>query len=438
MQFDGDACYRAVQSRDRRFDGRFFTAVRTTRIFCRPICPAPTPKRENVTFYPTAAAAAMAGYRPCLRCRPEAAPTSLAFNGTLNTVTRALRMLESGYSDGLADRLGVSDRHLRRLFHQHIGASPRDVEITGRVLLAKSLISGTALPLTEVAFAAGFSSIRRFNDAMQKVYRCTPTEIRRQAATIKNSTVCLNLGFVPPYDWTRFRTFVKSRLIPGLEMLEEDTLTRRLSIGKCDVMIRAQYMPETTSFRIELELSNLNCLREVVERARTFFDLRCVPEQVRKHLAPSIRIPPGLRVPGSWDRFETCVRAVLGQQISVKAATTFAARLCERFNGFPQPEDLATGSLAGLGLTTSRTETLRRMSAAIAEGRIKLDTPENIQKLTEIRGIGCWTTEYIALRCGEPDAFPSGDLALKHYQDTDAWRPWRSYAAMSIWMKEVQ
>jgi AraC family transcriptional regulator of adaptative response / DNA-3-methyladenine glycosylase II len=352
-------------------------------------------------------------------------------------VTRALRLLESGTTDGLADRLGVSDRHLRRLFHQHIGASPRDVEITGRVLLAKSLISETKLPLTEIAFAAGFASIRRFNDAMQKVYRCTPTQIRREGAAPANSTVCLNLGFVPPYDWSRFRAFLAPRLIPGLESVEGNTLSRRLRIARCDVGIRAQYLPDKSAFRIELQLSKLGCLREVVERVRTFFDLRCDPGQVRSHLARSLAIPSGLRVPGSWDRFEACVRAVLGQQVSVKAATTFAARLCERFNGFPEPEDLAQGSLAGIGVPASRAETLRQMASAVVERRVTLDTTKDIEKLTEIRGIGPWTAEYIALRCGEPDAFPTGDLMLKQYSDADRWRPWRSYAAMAMWMKEV-
>jgi AraC family transcriptional regulator of adaptative response / DNA-3-methyladenine glycosylase II len=434
MQLEGDACYRAVQARDRRFDGQFFTAVRTTRVFCRPICPARTPKRENVEFFTTAAAAATAGYRPCLRCRPEAAPASFASHGTLNTVTRALRMLESGRSDDLADRLGVSDRHLRRLFHQHIGASPRDVEITGRVLLAKSLISETTLPLTEIAFASGFASIRRFNDAMQKVYHCTPSDIRRRTERGENSSVVLHLGFVPPFDWGRFRRFIAARLIPGLESIDGNVLSRRLRTPGGDVSLTAEYRPDAAAFRVAITLSRMACLRDVVERIRSFFDLRCDPEQVRSHLAPTMIIPAGLRVPGSWDRFEACVRAVLGQQVSVKAATTFAARLCDRFNGFPTPYDIAHGDLNGIGLTAKRTETLRFMAAAIAEGAVRLDTTDEIAKLTSVPGIGRWTADYIALRCGEPDVFPSGDLVLKRYTSNDEWRPWRSYAAMAIWM----
>jgi AraC family transcriptional regulator, regulatory protein of adaptative response / DNA-3-methyladenine glycosylase II len=434
MQLEGDACYRAVQSRDRRFDGQFFTAVRTTRVFCRPICPARTPKRDNVSFFPTAAAAALAGYRPCLRCRPEAAPSSLAPNGTLNTVARALRILESGRSEGLADRLGVSDRHLRRLFHEHIGASPRDVEITGRVMLAKALISETTLPLTEIAFASGFASIRRFNDAMRKVYRCTPTDIRRQGARAATSSVPLTIGFVPPYDWDRFRRFVTARLIPGLESVDGNVLSRRLKTAAGDVRITAEYRPDISAFRVVIDLANLRALRDVVERVRTFFDLRCDPGRVHSHLSPMLKIPAGLRIPGTWDRFETCVRTVLGQQVSVKAATTLAARLCDRFNGFPTAADIAHGDLSGIGLTSKRTETLRLMAAAVGEGSIRLDSTEEIAKLTSIPGIGPWTADYISLRCGEPDVFPSGDLMLKRYTATDAWRPWRSYAAMAIWM----
>jgi AraC family transcriptional regulator of adaptative response / DNA-3-methyladenine glycosylase II len=390
-----------------------------------------------VTFFPTATAAAIAGYRPCLRCRPETAPASLIRNGTLNTVNRALRMLESGETDDLAGRLGVSDRHLRRLFREHLGASPRDIEITNRVLLAKSLITDTSLPITDVAFASGFSSIRRFNDAMRQIYRTSPSEIRRRGGAQESSSVTLRLAYLPPYDWARFKAFIEPRLIRGLESLDGNTVSRRLRTAQGVVNLAAEHRPGEHAFHVELELENMSCLREAVERTRTFFDLRSNPELVRAHLAPAMRFPAGLRVPGSWDRFEAAVRAVLGQQVSVKTATTMAARLCDKLGGFPTAEQLANGALNGIGLTSRRASTLQSMAAAVAEGRIRLDSAEEIRRLTEIPGIGAWTAEYIALRCGEPDAFPTGDLVLKKYGSSDAWRPWRSYAAMALWTNEV-
>jgi 3-methyladenine DNA glycosylase/8-oxoguanine DNA glycosylase len=231
----------------------------------------------------------------------------------------------------------------------------------------------------------------------------------------------VDVSFTPPYDWERFRGFVQPRLIPTLETLEGGVLTRRLRDGTVTV----EYRPESAVFRVNAAAA--------VDRVRSFFDLRCDPLRIRRDLARSIDIPPGLRVPGSWHPFEACVRAILGQQVSVKAATTFAARLCDRFAGFPTARQVADGSLNGIGLTMKRTETLRSMAIAVAEGAVRLDSPAEIRKLTAIRGIGPWTAEYIALRCGDPDAFPGSDLVLKRYTDSDAWRPWRSYAAMAIW-----
>jgi 3-methyladenine DNA glycosylase/8-oxoguanine DNA glycosylase len=225
----------------------------------------------------------------------------------------------------------------------------------------------------------------------------------------------VDVPFNPPYDWERFSSFVRLRLISGLETLEDNVFTRRLR----DATVRVEYRPREFAFRVDNPV--------VAERAAVFFDVRCDPRRIR------INVPPGIRVPGSWDPFEAAVRAVLGQQISVKAATTFAARLCDRFGGFPTAQEITDGSVDAIGLTTQRAQTLKDMAAAVAEGEIRLDTPAEIRKLTTIRGIGPWTAEYIALRCGDPDAFPAGDLLLKRYSDSDAWRPWRSYAAMAIW-----
>jgi AraC family transcriptional regulator, regulatory protein of adaptative response / DNA-3-methyladenine glycosylase II len=236
-----------------------------------------------------------------------------------------------------------------------------------------------------------------------------------------------DLPFCPPYDWDRFRAFVQPRLIPSLETLEGTVLTRRLR----DATVRAEYRPLEGLFRVQVDGVDVD---HAIERARKFFDLRCDPEQVRSALASTLDIPAGLRVPGSWNPFEACVRAVLGQQVSVKAATTFAARLCDRFGGFPTAAEVAEGSIEGIGLTAKRTQTLRQMAVTVAEGSIRIDDPAGIRQLTSVPGIGPWTAEYIALRCGDPDAYPGGDLVLKRHGNADAWKPWRAYAAMAIWM----
>mgnify|MGYP001256755166 FL=1 len=432
MKLEAEICYRAVEARDARFDGRFFTAVKTTGIFCRPICPAPTPRRRNVEFFPSAAAAAAAGYRPCLRCRPEVAPFSAAWNGTASVVKRALRLIEAGKAHRLPDQLGISERHLRRLFQQHLGASPKEVELMHRVLLAKHLISSTTLPLTEIAFASGFTSVRRFNEAVRKVYRCNPTEIRRSTMAPPSSGIRLKLSYVPPYDWNRFAAFVAPRIIPGLESIEGRIYCRTLRLPEGPARINVEFLPDEHAFGLSLELPKLSSVRDVVERARCFFDLRCDPNAVYRHLRRFLRVSPGLRVPGAWDVFEIAVRAVLGQQVSVKAATTYARRLVDRFNGFPTPEELAAADLSGLGLMPRRCETLKRL-ADVAAAAENLPPEDFIARLSGIPGIGPWTLQYITLRTGNPDAFPSGDLLLKAYGSAEEWRPWRAYAAMAIW-----
>src|SRR5258706_605864 len=357
MTLDLQVCERARLARDPRFDGRFFIAVTTTGIYCRPICPAPSPKSSNVRYYPSAAAAAEAGFRPCLRCRPEASPGTPAWLGASSTVSRALKLigesaLDGGGVDTLAERLGIGARHLRRLFLKYLGATPIAVAQTRRVHFAKKLIDETRLPMTQIAMAAGFGSVRRIFDL-----GADPAEV-------------------------------------------------------------------TGCFKRD-------------ERLR-------VP----------VRTWPGLRVPGCWDGFEIGVRAILGQQVTVKAASTMAGRLVTAFGSdgsagsyegarlFPTADTLASADLAAIGLTRQRAATIRELAENVALQKIALDNSidcaEFEQRITTLRGIGPWTAQYIAMRLGEPDAFPSGDLYLREFaQEAEAWRPWRAYAAMYLWRQHV-
>ena len=449
---DADACYRAGSARDARFDGLFFTAVRSTRIFCRPICPAKTPLRKNVEYFPNAAAALAAGYRPCLRCRPEVSPDQPVWAGTSATVSRALRLidegaLDQGSTEDLAGRLGLTDRHLRRLFLEHVGVPPVAVAQTRRILFAKRLITDTNLPFSEIAFAAGFSSLRRFNEAVRSTYRRNPKELRR-AEPIEpssESSVDLKLHYRPPFAFKTFLGFIGPRAIPGLEQVDANSYRRSGVV--------VTQLPAKNYLVARVAPDNVKNLRAIAERVRSFFDLRANTHEIGAHLGKSallkrtVQRHPGLRVPGSWDGFELAVRAMLGQQVTVKGATTLAGRLVERF-GPPKPEILAEANLAVIGLPKARAESIRGFARAVADGRIKFDgaTPsvEMIGRMCELPGIGPWTANYIAMRAlGDPDAFPASDLGLlkaagltsqkRMAEMAEAWRPWRSYAAMYLW-----
>ncbi len=337
MDLDHDACYRAICLRDARFDGRFFTAVKTTRIYCRPICPARTPRSENVTFYPTAAAAQAAGFRPCLRCRPEVAPNLGAWRGTSNTVSRALSLIELGALDhadvdALAARLGVGERQLRRLFRQHIGASPIAVAQTRRVLLAKQLIHETRLPMAEIAFAAGFGSIRRFNETFQALFDRAPGDLRRaRGADIsaeQHGAITLLLPFHPPYDWPALLEFLRQRAIPGIERVTANSYERTVDLDGVRGIVAIQPI-ERNALRATVRCPKLSILPGVIARLRRVFDLGADPIAIAAHLAqdpalaPLVQARPGLRVPGAWDGFELAIRAVLGQQITVGGAVHF-------------------------------------------------------------------------------------------------------------------
>jgi AraC family transcriptional regulator of adaptative response / DNA-3-methyladenine glycosylase II len=479
MDLDHDACYRAISLRDRRFDGRFFTAVRTTGIYCRPICPARTPRSENVVFYPTAAAAQAAGFRPCLRCRPETAPDLGAWRGTSNTVSRALSLIESGALDDgdvdrLALRLGVGERQLRRLFRRHLGASPIAVAQTRRVLLAKQLIHETRLPMTEIAFAAGFGSIRRFNETFRTLFGRKPGALRRAGGADipagRLGEIRLTLPYQPPYDWPAMLAFLRLRAIGGVESVTDRCYARTIGLGAAQGMVTVEPTGRD-ALAATIRFPVLSALPTIIARLRRVFDLGADPLAIGAHLgldpalAPLVADRPGLRVPGAWDGFELAIRAVLGQQITVAAAIGLAGRLVAAYGErlaepvgalthvFPRPERLATADLAPLGMPRSRAASLAAIAAALVADpdlfSVHRGLDESVARLRTIRGIGEWTAQYIALRqLREPDAFPAADIGLiRALADADgtrptaaqvlaraeAWRPWRAYAAQHLW-----
>ncbi len=449
---DAEVCFRALKARDARFDGLFFTAVRTTGIFCRPVCPARTPLRRNVEFFPNAPAAQAAGYRPCLRCRPEVSPDLPVSAGTSTTVNRALRLINDGALDNgsaaqLAERLGLTDRHLRRLFLEHVGVPPIVVAETRRLLFAKKLITETALPFSDIAFASGYGSLRRFNEAIRETYRRNPKELRRftPPEASAQSAIELKLNYRPPYDWSAFLNFVRRRAIPGLEIVGDDTYQRN--------GISVRHSAPENCLVARIEPANVSRLRAVVEQIRFFFDLRANTREIAAHLRKSPQLKgivgrsSGLRLPGCWDAFELAVRAILGQQVTVKGASTLAGRLVERF-GPPKADVLADADLASIGLPKARAESLRALARALCDGKLRFDgsiaTSDVIAQMCELPGVGLWTANYVAMRAlGDPDAFPASDLGLlkaagvtsprRMEEMAEAWRPWRSYAALYLW-----
>jgi AraC family transcriptional regulator of adaptative response / DNA-3-methyladenine glycosylase II len=482
MKLDADACYRALATRDARFDGRLFVGVKTTGIYCRPICPARTPKRENVAFFPTAAAAQEAGFRPCLRCRPESAPDLGAWRGASNTVSRGLALIEAGALDGgdlesLADRLGVGGRHLRRLFHAHLGASPIAVAQTRRVLLAKQLIHETSLPMTQVALASGFSSLRRFNETFQALYGRPPAALRRTrggALPTEKDGVRLTLPYRAPYDWDALIGFLGDRAIGGVEVVTPHRYVRAISLeGQTGLL--AVSPDSRDRLNVVIRFPRLAALPAIIARVRRIFDLAADPGAIADHLghdpdlAQCVAARPGLRVPGAWDGFELAVRAILGQQISVAAATALASRLAADFgapisadmggleggvtHAFPTPDALSGADLSILPMPRARSSALASLArAAVADPSLfdpRGDPARSIAKLTALPGVGAWTANYIALRAlRDPDAFPAADVGLQRALTgadgirpsavalearSQAWRPWRAYAALHLW-----
>jgi AraC family transcriptional regulator of adaptative response / DNA-3-methyladenine glycosylase II len=475
MNLDWQVCSRARLSRDARFDGKFFIGVVGSRVYCRPICPAPTAKEKNCRYFPSAAAAAEAGFRPCLRCRPESSPGTPAWLGTSNTVSRALRLIgESGLEDGgveaLAERLGVGSRHLRRLFLRHLGATPLAVAQTRRLHFAKKLIDETSLPMSQVALASGFGCVRRFNAGIRNVYHRTPTRIRRLARQTEiqpGNQYLFRLHFRPPYHWQGILAFLAPRATPGVEVVEQNTYLRSISWKGRNGYFEVSPDEGRDALRVRIQFGDPHSLFFIIERIRAMFDLSAdwaaIVQTLRADpvLEGRLQADPGLRVPGCWNGFELATRAILGQQITVKGATALAGRLATSFGKpfsgasglthlFPPPEVLADARLGEIGLTGARAETIRTLARAVCSGKINfegvVDSDAFLDRLCEIPGIGKWTAQYVAMRAlREPDAFPSSDLGLLRAMNltagssrelerrAEAWRPWRAYAAMYLW-----
>lgn len=461
----------ARRSRDRRFDGRFFVGVVTTGIYCRPVCPAVTAKTANVRFYATAASAADAGFRPCLRCRPETAPGSPAWLGSSATVRRAMRLIEAGEcvdsgTERLAERLGVSSRHLRRLFQRDLGTSPHSIASTHRLQLAKRLIDETTLPMTSVAEAAGYGSVRRFNAAIRACYARSPRELRRGRARGPGE-LSLRLRLPEDYAATELLGFLAPRAVAGVECVDERGWHRSLRIdGSCGSLSVA---PEGEWLRVSLSGLPAAALPAALQRVRSVFDIDAPMPEIDAWLDRDPALfavrARSCRVPGSVDVYELAVRAILGQQVSVAAATTLAARVVARYGEplehapvpvnrlFPAPATLSRARFNGLGITGSRIAAIRELSRAVAGGDIDVGfdaEPAALKReLMAIRGVGPWTAEYVAMRgLKDPDAFPAADLgllsAMSALEDrgvpagelkrrAEQWRPWRAYAALRLW-----
>ncbi|MGY2234031.1 AlkA N-terminal domain-containing protein [Pseudomonas gingeri] len=477
-----DICEKARLSRDARFDGVFFTAVLSTRIYCRPVCPARPPKVENVQYYPSAAAAEALGFRPCLRCRPELAPGNSVWLHGEHLVARALKLIHEGFLaehslDELAARLDVGGRQLRRLFVQHLGAPPIAVHSTQRLLFARQLLSETALPITEVALASGFQSLRRFNAAFAEANHVAPRELRRKPGADAGSALVLRLGYRPPYDFKALLAFLASRALPGIEVVEADSYRRVFGDAGSPSWLRVSPW-SADAHALKLELFNVAPAQmlPVVTRIRRMFDLDADPQAIAATLgaspvlAPWVERYPGQRLPGGWDGFEISVRAVLGQQVSVAAARTLAARLLTRFGSvlevppapgldrlFPTPEQLLDADLVSIGVIRTRAATLQGIARALLDGRVDFRAEQRlgdfVRSWTVLQGIGEWTAHYIAMRVlNHPDAFPAADLILRREVVEDgpplttraleglaeAWRPWRAYAVMYLWRGAVE
>ena len=458
---DARQCYDALRSRDARFDGRFWVGVRTTGIYCRPVCPSRTPLARNVDFYAHPAAAEDAGFRPCRRCRPDAAPGSASWAGNADLVERGLRLIDEGALDGatvdeLAGRLHVGGRHLCRLFVEHLGTTPDAVARSRRAHLAERLLVETDLRIADVAFAAGFGSVRQCNDVVRATFHATPSELRRDRKTPVDGAggLRIRLAAREPFDGSALLSWFAARAVAGMEEVSETRYARRAVIG--DRVGTLVLEPARDHVAMTVDLPASTSLATIVARARRLFDLGADPSVVDEHLAADpllatlVRQRPGIRVPNCWTGFEAAVRAVIGQQISVAAARTVLGRVVEAHGdagSFPDPAALADAPLEQLGIIGRRAETIRTVASAVLDGDVLLDGTRGhdalVADLVAIPGIGPWTASYVALRSGEPDAFPAGDLHLRRMLDAgsdraaeeraEPWRPWRAYAAMHLW-----
>ncbi|HEY5975922.1 MAG TPA: AlkA N-terminal domain-containing protein [Geobacteraceae bacterium] len=482
MLLDGQTCYAALLARDARFDGRFFVGVASTGIYCRPVCRARTPKAENCSFYASAAAAEASGFRPCLRCRPELAPGLARVDAEARLARLAAQRMEAdGLSDqtigGLAAALGVTDRHLRRVFASEYGVSPVVWLQTQRLLTARQLLTNTSLPIMQVAMDAGFGSVRRLNTLFRRHYRRSPVDFRGETGTSRDPAepMTLSLAYRPPFAWETLLKFLGERAIPGVEEVAASQYRRTAAITHNGTTHRGWlavgHRPDRNVLTVTLAASLFPVLNQVLARVRFLFDLNCMPAEIQEKLG-NMRIngawvfEPGLRVPGCFDPFEMTVRAILGQQITVRAARTLAMRLAaslgepvqtpfpeltvtfptsERICAVPQP---VADQLGPLGVTGARARSIRALAEALQQGTIRLgpgaDPEREMTNLAALPGFGPWTVQYLAMRAlGWPDAFPHTDFGVKKALGNlppreilalaQEWAPWRSYATLCLW-----
>ena len=482
MDRDRRRLYKALTSRDARFDGLFFVGVTSTHVYCRPICPAKTPKEANCRFFDRPEEAEHAGFRPCLRCRPELAPGSAPVDDAQRIAELVVQRLqedqldEKGGLEAIAGQFELSSRQVRRIVHNELGVAPIQLLLTRRLLLAKQLLTETRLPITEIAFASGFSSLRRFNDAFRRRYGMPPTRLRRRAAEdpaaiAAGDTAILQLSYRPPYDWNGVLAFLAARAIAGVEHVTDRAYARTVHLGASTGWIRVTRSKKTHALLLEFTHSLTPVLPALLRRVRALFDLDARPDVIVRHLgrdarlAPSVRANPGMRVPGAFNGFEMGLRAILGQQVTVKAATTIACRFAGAFGEavvtpFPElhrltpaPARVAAATvddIARHGIVAARARSIIALARAQATGALCLDAgvhhnpDESIRRLAELPGIGQWTAHYIAMRALRwPDAFPKEDIAVRNNlggvtaKEAEAlsqpWRPWRSYAVMHTW-----
>ena len=483
-----NACYQAMKAHDARFDGRFFVGVSSTHIYCRPICRVRMPLQKNCGFYPSAAAAEAAGFRPCLKCRPELAPGFAATEAGAKLARAAARMIEDGVANDVdlahvAERVGVTDRHLRRIFSEEFGVSPVQYAQTHRLLLAKRLLTDTALPVADIAFASGFSSVRRMNALFAERYRFSPTRLRKEGrdgeAVHAKAGALDSLTFVlpyrPPYDWQRVLAFFEMRAVPGVETIADGIYRRVICVdgAKSEVAmtgwLEVSHLPKRNALQLRFTSALAQATQSVLSRTKQVFDVAADPQEISIALGQLAEGANGLRLPGAFDGFELALRAILGQQVTVKAARTLATRFVDAFGEaivtpfsdlkrtFPTPARVARltrDDIGRLGIVGQRAEAMIAVAQAVTSGKLILsggaEPSQTIDALREIKGIGPWTAHYIAMRAlAWPDAWPPQDVALlsamnltntaKGQREADviaeAWRPWRSYAVLHTWRK---
>lgn len=468
---DAETCHAACEAKDRRFDGRFYVGVTSTGVYCRCICSARTPKPQNRTFWPSAAAAENAGFRPCLLCRPERAPGLAPIDAPARLAAQAYARIEAGALEeqgleALADELGITSRHLRRVMNAQFGASPIEIAQTGRLLAARRLLNETALPITEIAFASGFRSLRRFNATMKDRYGAPPSQMRGRKTIERGETFTVSLSPRGDYNIAPMHDFLRMRALPGVEAGTAKSYARVLKIGEAMGWLEIGMGPKGLMLTLSENLAPH--LRPLVANVRGAFDLDAEMVTVDGHLAadpefsPDVKREPGVRVPGALDGFETAIRAVLGQQITVAGARTLTERLVAQFGAdldrgteglsraFPDASQLANASvkaIAKIGLPQKRAETLHRLAVASAEGKLPLSRgaiAAGRAALARIAGIGPWTIEYIAMRAlGDPDAYPATDIALinalgRKGEALEHLKPWRAYAAVRLWRRAAR